>query len=97
MLSVGAGGWCRPQTDGPALRAMALSKWGMILANAGKNERESGRECERQRQGGRDKFIEDKKSNDRTISLTCCCKRGSERKGEKKTERDIDIISNKEK
>merc|ERR1712076_72167 len=27
------GGWCRPQTDGPALRAMALSKWGMILIN----------------------------------------------------------------
>jgi len=24
------GGWCRPQTDGPALRAMALSKWGML-------------------------------------------------------------------
>jgi len=30
------GGWCRPQTDGPALRAMALSKWGMILQGAGK-------------------------------------------------------------
>jgi len=29
------GGWCRPQTDGPALRAMALSKWGMILNSAG--------------------------------------------------------------
>jgi len=25
------GGWCRPQTDGPALRAMAMSKWGRIL------------------------------------------------------------------
>jgi len=25
------GGWCRPQTDGPALRAMALGKWGTIL------------------------------------------------------------------
>jgi hypothetical protein len=25
------GGWCRPQTDGPALRAMALSKWGMLV------------------------------------------------------------------
>lgn len=25
------GGWCRPQTDGPALRAMALSKWGMLM------------------------------------------------------------------
>ena len=31
------GGWCRPQTDGPALRAMALSKWGMILNNAGQS------------------------------------------------------------
>ena len=29
------GGWCRPQTDGPALRGMALSKWGMILADEG--------------------------------------------------------------
>jgi len=29
------GGWCRPQTDGPALRAMALSKWGMVLNSAG--------------------------------------------------------------
>jgi len=25
------GGWCRPQTDGPALRAMALSKWGQLM------------------------------------------------------------------
>lgn len=25
------GGWCRPQTDGPALRALALSMWGQIL------------------------------------------------------------------
>ncbi|CAG0921493.1 unnamed protein product [Notodromas monacha] len=32
------GGWCRPQTDGPALRAMALSKWGMILENAGQGD-----------------------------------------------------------
>merc|ERR1712241_323156 len=32
------GGWCRPQTDGPALRAMALSKWGMILNNAGQSD-----------------------------------------------------------
>ena len=31
------GGWCRPQTDGPALRAMALSKWGMILIDAGQS------------------------------------------------------------
>jgi len=31
------GGWCRPQTDGPALRAMALSKWGMVLNNAGQS------------------------------------------------------------
>merc|ERR1719244_210664 len=30
------GGWCRPQTDGPALRAMALSKWGRILLENGK-------------------------------------------------------------
>jgi len=29
------GGWCRPQTDGPALRAMALSKWGNILIDNG--------------------------------------------------------------
>jgi len=33
-----AGGWCRPQTDGPALRAMAMSKWGMILANTGNGD-----------------------------------------------------------
>merc|ERR1711963_489236 len=32
------GGWCRPQTDGPALRAMALSKWGMVLNNAGQSD-----------------------------------------------------------
>ena len=32
------GGWCRPQTDGPALRAMALSKWGIILNNAGQSD-----------------------------------------------------------
>ena len=25
------GGWCRPQTDGPALRAMALSKWAFLM------------------------------------------------------------------
>ena len=31
------GGWCRPQTDGPALRAMAMSKWGMVLNNAGQS------------------------------------------------------------
>jgi len=29
------GGWCRPQTDGPALRAMALSKWGMLVKQQG--------------------------------------------------------------
>jgi glucoamylase len=29
------GGWCRPQTDGPALRAMAMSKWGMIVKDNG--------------------------------------------------------------
>ena len=33
------GGWCRPQTDGPALRAMALSKWGFILQNADQIDR----------------------------------------------------------
>ena len=32
------GGWCRPQTDGPALRAMAMSKWGMIQLDAGQGE-----------------------------------------------------------
>ena len=32
------GGWCRPQTDGPALRAMALSKWGMVLNSAGQSD-----------------------------------------------------------
>ena len=30
------GGWCRPQTDGPALRAMAMAKWGNILIDNGK-------------------------------------------------------------
>jgi len=34
------GGWCRPQTDGPALRGMAMSKWGMILANTGQGDPE---------------------------------------------------------
>lgn len=29
------GGWCRPQTDGPALRAMAMSKWGMLVKDNG--------------------------------------------------------------
>jgi len=29
------GGWCRPQTDGPALRAMAMAKWGNILIDTG--------------------------------------------------------------
>jgi len=29
------GGWCRPQTDGPALRAMAMAKWGQILIDSG--------------------------------------------------------------
>ena len=32
------GGWCRPQTDGPALRAMAMAKWGNILIDNGKEE-----------------------------------------------------------
>ena len=31
------GGWCRPQTDGPALRAMALSKYGELLLANGEN------------------------------------------------------------
>merc|ERR1712123_55321 len=31
------GGWCRPQTDGPALRAMALSKWGMLMKKNGRS------------------------------------------------------------
>ncbi len=29
------GGWCRPQTDGPGLRAMALAQWGEILLDNG--------------------------------------------------------------
>merc|ERR1711892_939581 len=29
------GGWCRPQTDGPALRAMSMAKWGQILLDSG--------------------------------------------------------------
>ena len=28
-------GWCRPQTDGPALRAMSLSEYGMVLVGQG--------------------------------------------------------------
>ena len=28
------------QTDGPALRGMAMSKWGMILANSGQGDPE---------------------------------------------------------
>jgi glucoamylase len=32
------GGWCRPQTDGPALRAMAMSKWGMLLKQSGNGD-----------------------------------------------------------
>merc|ERR1712029_93160 len=31
------GGWCRPQTDGPALRAMALSKWGLLMKKNGRS------------------------------------------------------------
>ncbi len=27
--------WCRPQTDGPALRAMALAQYGTILDSEG--------------------------------------------------------------
>lgn len=26
------GGWCRPQTDGPGLRARTLSHWGSVLS-----------------------------------------------------------------
>ena len=33
------GGWCRPQTDGPGLRAMALAKWGLILLNSGQADK----------------------------------------------------------
>jgi len=28
------GGWCRPQTDGPGLRANSMAMWGNILVNA---------------------------------------------------------------
>ena len=31
------GGWCRPQNDGPALRAMALCKYGFLLLDAGED------------------------------------------------------------
>lgn len=30
-----AGGWCRPQTDGPGLRARTLIQWGQILLKKG--------------------------------------------------------------
>jgi len=30
------GGWCRPQTDGPGLRANSMAMWGNILVNASK-------------------------------------------------------------
>ena len=33
-----SGGWCRPQTDGPALRAMSMAKWGNILIDNGKED-----------------------------------------------------------
>eukprot|EP01061_Rhynchopus_euleeides_P003616 TRINITY_DN128_c0_g2_i1.p1 TRINITY_DN128_c0_g2~~TRINITY_DN128_c0_g2_i1.p1 ORF type:complete len:505 (+),score=209.55 TRINITY_DN128_c0_g2_i1:49-1515(+) len=33
------GGWCRPQTDGPALRANAMATWGRILVTAGQSDR----------------------------------------------------------
>ena len=32
------GEWGRPQTDGPALRSMALTHWGMILIDSGRAE-----------------------------------------------------------
>merc|ERR1719228_2331749 len=31
------GGWCRPQTDGPGLRAMAVSKWGLLMTRHGRH------------------------------------------------------------
>ena len=31
-----SGGWCRPQTDGPGLRAKTLSEYGLALLEAGK-------------------------------------------------------------
>merc|ERR1711892_1065534 len=36
------GGWCRPQTDGPALRAMAMAKWGKILLDNGHDDEAKG-------------------------------------------------------
>eukprot|EP01059_Diplonema_ambulator_P037065 TRINITY_DN9610_c0_g1_i1.p1 TRINITY_DN9610_c0_g1~~TRINITY_DN9610_c0_g1_i1.p1 ORF type:complete len:491 (+),score=156.57 TRINITY_DN9610_c0_g1_i1:35-1507(+) len=35
--SVFTGGWCRPQTDGPALRANSMTRWANILLSNGKN------------------------------------------------------------
>lgn len=35
------GGWCRPQTDGPGLRANAMAMWGKILIN--NNQTDSAR------------------------------------------------------
>jgi len=32
------GGWCRPQTDGPGLRAKTLAEYGMKLLDAGKED-----------------------------------------------------------
>jgi len=32
------GGWCRPQTDGPGLRANSLSLWGQILLKNGQKD-----------------------------------------------------------
>lgn len=32
------GGWCRPQTDGPGLRANSLSLWGQILIKNGQSD-----------------------------------------------------------
>jgi glucoamylase len=32
------GKWCRPQNDGPALRALSLSKWGEILVKNSKQD-----------------------------------------------------------
>jgi len=33
-----SGGWCRPQNDGPGLRANTLAKWGAILMKNGKED-----------------------------------------------------------
>jgi len=37
--SIYTGGWCRPQTDGPAIRARALLQWANILWSQGEKDR----------------------------------------------------------